>query len=65
MEYANHLLNNNTKIIAIALTGSSVGGYSGIGDVDIIKSKNIIIHSKTNFVDTRIVTYKGREPIFR
>jgi len=31
----------------------------------IIKIKNIIVHSTTNFVDTRITTYKGREPIFR
>ena len=34
-------------------------------DKDIIKNKNIIVYSTTNFVDTRIDTYKGREPIFR
>jgi hypothetical protein len=30
-----------------------------------IKSKNIIVHSTIKFVDTRIATYKGREPFFR
>lgn len=36
VEYANHLLNKNDKIIAIVLTGSSVGGYSGNGsDIDL------------------------------
>ena len=34
-------------------------------DKDIIKSKNIIVQSTTDFVYTRIITYKGREPIFR
>lgn len=34
-------------------------------DKDIIKSKNIIVHNTTNFVDTRIATYKGRKPILR
>ena len=34
-------------------------------DKDIIKSKNIIVQSTTNFVDTRIVNYKDRKPIFR
>lgn len=34
-------------------------------DKDIMKSKNIIVHSTTDFVDTRIATYKGREPVFR
>lgn len=33
-------------------------------DKEIIKTKNIIVHSTTNFVDTRINIYKGREPIF-
>ena len=32
-------------------------------DKEIIKSKNILVHSTTTFVDTKIVQYKGREPI--
>lgn len=33
-------------------------------DKEIIKSKNILIHSTTTFVDTKIVKYKGKEPVF-
>lgn len=33
-------------------------------DKEIVKSKNILIHSTTNFTDTRIKTYKGRNAIF-
>ncbi len=31
---------------------------------EIIRTKNLIIHSVVPFVDTRIISYQGREPIF-
>lgn len=34
-------------------------------DKYITKNKNIIVHSTTNLVDTRISNYKGKETIFR
>lgn len=33
-------------------------------DKEIVKSKNIIVHSTTKFADTRIKLYRGREPIY-
>lgn len=43
------------------ITFIGLSGYNILkDDKDIIKSKNIIVHSTTNFVDTRIATFKGR-----
>ena len=34
-------------------------------DIVYIFAECIIVHSTANFVDTRVATYKSREPIFR
>lgn len=33
-------------------------------DKEIIKSKNLLVHSTVDFVDTKIQNFKGRKPIF-
>lgn len=54
VEYAKEIANINSKIVVIALTGSSIGGYSGMGsDIDL----DVLIDGRTRSI--KKIIYKG------